>query len=130
MLSALTRFGWGDFWSGKRKFVRVSPSFKPRPYFSADVAYEYSDVDLPQGSFTTYLINSRFNLNLSNRWLSTSLVQYESESKRLVLFFRLRFIYRPGDDLFVVFNQTSELGNPLVEKDRAFQVKFTRSFDF
>ena len=130
MLSALTRFGWGDFFGGKRKFVRVSPSFKPRPDFSADVAYEYNDIDLPQGSFTTYLINSRFNLNLSNRWLSTSLVQYESESKRLVLFFRLRFIYRPGDDLFVVFNQTSELGNPLVEKDRAFQVKFTRSFDF
>ncbi len=129
-LSALTRFSWGDFFGGKRKTLRFSPSFKPRPEFSAEVAYEYNDIDLPQGSFTTYVINSRFNFNVSNRWLTTSLVQYESESQRLVLFFRLRFIYRPGDDLFVVFNQTSELGNPFIGTDRTFLVKFTRAFDF
>lgn len=130
ILSAATGFGWGDFWSGKRKFLQFSPSFRPWPEFSAQVTYEYNDVDLPQGNFVTHLINSRLNINLSNRWLTTSLVQYESESERLVLFFRLRFIYRPGDDLYVVFNQTSRLGSLESEADRSFLVKLTHSFDF
>jgi hypothetical protein len=42
---------------------------------------------------------------------------------------RLNYIYRPGDDLFLVYRDTRNGLNPEFS-DRAFLVKFTRSFDF
>ncbi|MEE8161086.1 MAG: DUF5916 domain-containing protein [Acidobacteriota bacterium] len=129
-LNGMFEVGWGDFYGGRRRFLSLQPTLKPIPAFSAELAYEYNDIDLPQGSFVTQVINTRFNLSFSNRWLTTSQIQYETESERLVFFFRLRFNYRPGDDLFIVFNQTNAVGSGPGESDRALLVKFTRTFDF
>ncbi len=130
LFSSSQSFTWGDFFGGTRRALVITPTFKPRPEFSAEWSYEYNDIDLPQGDFTTHVINSRFNFNFTNRWLTTFLAQYDSESERLVFFFRLRFIYQPGDDLFIVYNQTSAVGGGPDETDRALTIKFTHSFDF
>ncbi|MBI3940686.1 MAG: carbohydrate binding family 9 domain-containing protein [Acidobacteria bacterium] len=125
-----THWEWGNFYGGKRRILELGPSFKPWPGFSSEFSYQFNDLDLPQGSFRTHVVNSRFNVSLNNRWLTTAIAQYDSASKRVVFFFRLRFIYRPGDDLYVVFNQTSGVGPAPSDADRAFLVKFTRSFEF
>ena len=98
---------------------------------SCETAYDLNDVDLPQGAFTTHALNARMNVNLSNRWLTTTQAQYDSASRRNVFYFRLNYIYRPGDDLFVVFNQSSfRGGGRLDEPDRSLMVKLTYSLDF
>jgi hypothetical protein len=122
--------GIGDFYDGSRKYIELRPSFRPGSRFAADLSYQYNVVDLPAGSFRTRVLNSRVNLNLTNRWLTTALVQHDSASETVVLFLRLRFNYRPGDDLFVVLNQTSSVGERTAPTDRAIMVKLTRSFEF
>jgi hypothetical protein len=45
--------------------------------------------------------------------------------------FRLDYIYRPGDDIFVIYNEgrhVDELNSGLV--GRSIMLKWTRSFDF
>jgi len=70
------------------------------------------------------------NFNLSNKWLTTTLAQYDSASARRVLFFRLNYIFRPGDNLFFVFNQTTQPALSRDQRDRALMLKWTYAFDF
>ena len=96
---------------------------------SFETGYEVNAVELPQGSFTSHVVNARMNLNFSNRWLTTTVAQYDSVTTRSQLYVRLNYIYRPGDDFFVVFNQSRDrtLGG---DPDRSLMVKLTHSFDF
>jgi hypothetical protein len=129
-LSGRIRAGRGDFYGGTRQYFQVAPSFKPLPLVSLETGYEFNDVSLPQGSFTTHVLNARVNLNLSNRWLTTTLAQYDSASDQHVLFFSLNYIYRPGDDVFVVFNRSTQGADTGRPADFTAMLKFTYSIDF
>lgn len=126
LLGGKLRFGFGSFYSGHRRYWQLAPSFRPSSHVSVEASYEWNDVELLEGDFTTHVVNGRINLNLSNRWLTTTLLQYDSASERKVVYFRLNYIYRPGDDIFVVYNQTDLPG---LKADRALMIKLTHSFD-
>jgi len=131
VLSGRIRYGGGEFYGGHRRYVQLAPAFRPMPLVSVEASYEYNDVELPQGAFTTHVVNGRMNVNLSNKWLTTTLAQYDTASDRRVLFFRVNYIFRPGDNVFFVFNQTSQPGAPPGDRnDRAIMLKATYSFDF
>lgn len=125
------RAGGGDFYGGSRRYVRLGPAWRPASLLSFETTYEWNDVELPQGAFTTHVVNARMNVNLSNRLLTTTVAQYDSASRRNVLYVRLNYIYRPGDDLFVVYNQADDRGRGSQNRpDRALMVKMTYSLDF
>jgi len=130
-LAGRIRYGEGHFYGGSRTYVQVAPTFRPRPIVSVEASYEYNAVTLPQGAFTTHVVNGRMNVNASNKWLTTTLAQYDSAASRRVLFFRLDYIFRPGDNLFFVFNQTTQ---PTTlardQRDRAVMLKWTYALDF
>jgi hypothetical protein len=107
--------------------VQIAPALRPLPLVSLEASYEYNDVTLPQGAFATHVVNGRMNFNLSNKWLTTSIAQYDSASSRRVLFFRLDYIFRPGDNVFFVFNQSTEQTS--LARDRAVMLKWTYAFD-
>ena len=121
------RYSFGTFYSGRRRTFEATPAFQPSPHVSFEVGYEHNEVTLPEGAFTADLVNARINLNLSNRLLTTALVQHDTETDRNLFYFRLNYIYRPGDDVFVVYSQSRQPGAP---QDRTLLVKATRSFDF
>jgi hypothetical protein len=127
---AKVRVGGGDFYGGSRQYVRLSPAWRPSSLLSFETAYELNDVELSQGTFTTHVVNARMNVNLSNRWLTTTLAQYDSASRRNVLYVRLNYIYRPGDDLFIVYNESRQGAATRNEPDRSLMVKLTYSLDF
>jgi hypothetical protein len=130
VVSGRIRYGGGDFYGGARRYVQIAPAFHPLPLISLEASYEYDDVTLPQGAFATHVVNGRMNFNLSNRWLTTTIAQYDSAASRQVLFFRLNYIFRPGDNIFFVFNQTTEPTSLARERDRAVMLKWTYAFDF
>jgi hypothetical protein len=130
-LSARLRLGGGHLYSGTRRYVQIAPSYKPLAALSVEAGYELARVRLREGEFTTHVLNARLNFNPTNKWLTTTLAQYDSASGRHVLFFRLNYIYRPGDDVFLVFNRSTQgSARPGEPADRALMVKWTRSFDF
>jgi hypothetical protein len=125
------RAGGGQFYGGTRRYLRFTPAWRPSRHLSFEPAYEVNHVDLPQGSFTSHVVNARMNLNISNRWLTTTLAQYDSTARRNQIYVRLNYIYRPGDDVFIVFNQSRERTVGLnADPDRSIMVKMTYSIDF
>ena len=129
LLSGRVRYTTGQFYSGTRQGVRVTPAFKPSSLLSLETGYEMNEVTLPQGAFTTHVVNARVNVNPSNRWLTTTLVQYDSASHRQVLFGRVNCIYRPGDDVFLIVNRTTERGTNR-PAEYTILLKMTYSLDF
>ena len=123
-------YQWG-FFGGNLMELRVAPQIKLTDSFSVDLIYALDDVDLPQGAFTSHVLNTRFNYAFSNKWLTSATVQYSNLDDFVNFRFRLNYIFRPGDDLFFIYNEgrnLDDLRQGLV--GRSFLVKWTYSFDF
>ena len=119
------------FFGGRRVELRVEPQIKLSEALSFDVSYVLDEVDLPQGDFTSQVINTRVNYSFSNKWLTSATVQYSSLDDFVNFRFRINYIYRPGDDIFFIYNEgrnVDELESGLV--GRSIMLKWTRSFDF
>ena len=122
---------WG-FFGGTRTELVLSPQIKLSEAFSVDLIYSLNDVDLPYGEFTSHVINTRANYAFSNKWLTSTTVQYSNLDSFVNFRFRLNYIYRSGDDIFVIYNEgrnTNEL-DPDALVGRAIMVKWAYSFDF
>ena len=125
-LSTFLRIRWEEFWGGDRFSTTFNPNFIISDNLSVRIEYEFDDISLPQGQLTTHLVNSIFRYNFSNVWLTTTTLQFDSSEDLYNLNFRLNYIYRPGDDVFLVFNRTSDNERT----DWSVLLKVTRSFDF
>ena len=123
----------GEFFSGhitavsyRRGRIEITPQFSFEPSISLN------RIDLPEGQFTTTLVQSRVTYTLTPRMFFGGLLQYSNSTNSLSANLRLRWEYQPGSELFVVYNDqrdTSLRGTPFLE-NRAFVVKLTRLFRF
>ncbi len=121
----------GEFYDGT--IVSLSPrlTFRLSEKLLVSPAFSYNKIDLPGGSFTTNVLNARVNYSFSDRWLTDALVQHNSLSDGLSVFARLRYIYRIGDDIYLVYRQTGEYdGFRFGRHDRSLTLKVTRSFNW
>ena len=98
-----TNFSWGGFWNGDRTQVNGRVNFRPTPGLNLGTNFERNDVTLPQGAFTAnvYQLDGEWN---PSPWISfTNQVQYDDVSELVGLFSRLRWIVRPGNDVYLVY---------------------------
>jgi len=114
------------FWGGNRTSMTINPRIKFSQNLSFQLQYKLDDVKLPSGEFSSRVSNIRINYNFTNNWLTTTTLQHDNIKDLWNVNFRLNWIYRPGDDFFLVFNQTrnSDL------TDRSIILKLTYSFEY
>ncbi len=125
-VSTFQRIRWEDFWGGDRFSINFNPNFLITDKLSLRIQYDFDDISLPQGQLTSHVVNSVIRYNLTNEWLTSTTLQYDSTEDLYNLNFRLNYIYRPGDDVFLVFNRTSDPERT----DWSAVLKVTHSFDF
>ena len=81
--------------------------------------------------FQDHLLNFKVNYNFNNRWLTTTTIQYNNADSFSGVNFRLNYIFRPGDDFFLVYNEGRRMDDVYHgQKDRSIQAKLTYSFDY
>lgn len=122
------RYKWGKFYSGKRDEYSAGITYRPNQHFLFDFSDSFNDVRLPQGNFTTNLFTGRVNYNFSRKLLTSALVQLNSAARISALNVRLRYIFRPNSDFFIIYNQTT--GNGLERSSYSLQMKMTYDFTF
>lgn len=96
---------FGDFWSGRANQVATTVRYKIVPHFQASLETDQTFARLPQGRFVTRIFTVRADYSLSPYATLSNLVQFDNGSRNLGWQSRLRWILRPGNELFVVFNQ-------------------------
>ncbi len=124
----------GDFYGGERTALTYN---RARVNVSSQLSLEPSLalnwIDLPAGSFTTTLVGSRVTYTMTPRLFASALVQYNSSTRLVSTNARLRWEYRPGSEIFVVFNEERDnetvTGVPSLQ-NRALIVKVNRFFRF
>ena len=108
----------------------VSPVLKLNKSLSVNVSYKISYLTLPGGTSPSHTVDARINYVFNKQWLTSTILQYDKSKSFAGLHFRLNYIFRSGDDFFLIYNEGRRGGSQRGQKDRILQAKFTYSFDF
>ena len=119
----------GDFYDGSVVSIWAQPFVRLTTQISLQPTYSFNRVRLPAGSFTTHVIGARADFSFSDRLLTDGLVQYNSLTEQLSVFARLRYIFRIGDDFYLVYRQSRLFDGAFSGlSDRSLTGKMTYSF--
>ena len=141
-VSFFSRQNFGYWNDASLVTLSIDPRLRISEQFSLEVGYSINKASFPQqtcaGSnpvsycgFTDHTVNTRINYNFSNQWLTSTIIQYNKTDNFLGFNFRLNYIFRPGDDFFLIYNDGRRVGGLLDgQKERTLQTKLTYSFDF
>ena len=97
---------FGDFYNGTRRGFEIWPSFKPNGHFSIETQYLFNRVTLPGKSFNANIFGTRISYSFSTSLFTKLFAQWNSDEDVIITNFLLNYIYRPGSDFYLVFNQT------------------------
>jgi hypothetical protein len=132
-ISANASLEHGTFYNGHRTTFSVSQGrVSVTNAIAVEPTYSLNKVDLIQGRFTTHLAGSRVTYTLTPLMFTSALLQYNSGTSSVSVNARLRWEYRPGSELFVVYNEDR---NTLTRSfpstnTRAIIVKINRLFRY
>ena len=131
-LSGQVNVNYGDYYTGKNLRLGFESSITSISRLKLDMNYNHNLVDLPEGSFHTNTFGLRMYYYFSTEFYFKAYVQlnddkltYEGREK-VVSNFLLRWIYSPGSDLFLVYNDGRMIGPGQDEiSNRTVMVKAT-----
>jgi hypothetical protein len=104
LLSLRPEVEWGDFYSGDRVRLSLTSNIRPAPGILFMLATEWNKVQLEEGRFYTRLYRALFELQFNPFMAWVNNVQYDSQSVVLGWQSRYRWIVRPGNDIYFVYN--------------------------
>ncbi len=100
-----TDWEFGSFFSGHYDEIEAAFQYKAAPHFQIRLGLEQTFVRLKEGNFVARIFELRADYSFTPFLSVSNLVQFDNESRNLGWQSRLRWIIRPGNDLFLVFNQ-------------------------
>jgi hypothetical protein len=124
---------YGTFYNGHKTTVGVSGGrMNLATRLSVEPTYSVNRVELAQGSFTAHLAGARATWTATPLMFTSAFLQYNSSNHAVSANVRFRWEYRPGSELFVVYNEerdTLARRFPQVGS-RAFIIKVNRLLRF
>jgi hypothetical protein len=115
------------FYDGTRSDLNLTFGLRATSSASAEFSLRRNDVDLPWGAFVVNLGVLKVDYALSPRMTLRSLSQYNSSTRQLSASIRYNFIYKPGSDLYIVYDglQGNLPGRPEVRNQQQVVIKTT-----
>lgn len=131
-LSGALVYQFGTFYNGDRQSIAFNTGrVEITPQLSLEPSVQLNRVDLVQGSFRATVARSRLTYTVTPRMFVSGIVQYNSTSTSFGTNVRLRWEYRPGSELFVVYTDDYNTDTPQnadMLRNRALVVKVNRLF--
>jgi hypothetical protein len=121
----------GTFYGGRRTSLTLSQGrLNLSSQLSLEPTYVGTWADLPAGQSTTHLTGSRVTYTMTPAMFASALLQYNTGVNAMSTNVRLRWEYRPGSELFIVYNEQRDTLAPSFPDlvNRALIVKINRLF--
>lgn len=120
----------GSFYDGTRLAHGMSLGLRPGRHFRSESSWDRHHVELPGGAFDTNLFRERLTLALTPDLSAAAFAQWSDTADLLSMNLRLNWSYKPGSDVFLVFNETWDAPafGRRTERDRQAILKLTWLF--
>jgi hypothetical protein len=132
MISGSLAAGYGTLYNGHRTEAGYSGRMAFLPQFAVEPSIALNWVRLPYGDFSAPVVSTRLIVTPNAKTALTSYIQYNGSARTMTASLRLRWEYRPGSELFVVYSDgrnTLTGGYPDL-LNRSVAVKVTRLLRF
>lgn len=130
---AQVNYGSGDFYDGERNRVSTVLGWRPSRRFVTNLGYQYNDVTLSYGNFTTRLVRFSAEVIFSSTLSVVTLLQYDDISETMGINARLHWVPQAGREAFFVLNHNYEdldLDNRFSSTGSDLALKFYYTFRF
>ena len=107
---------WGELWDGHLLKTLYALLYRPGPGVLLSFQLERTDAELEGGDFTVDLAAAEASYAVSPRLVTQAVYQWRSDQNRHVKAL-LRWTYRPGADVFLVYDEISDRTEPGVPFD-------------
>ncbi len=132
-LSGALTYEQGSFYNGTKTTYSMSRGrIEVTKLLSLEPTLALNLVDLDEGSFTSTVFGTRITRTVSPWAFASALIQYNSATSSVSANVRLRWEYRPGSELFIVYNEDRDTLAPSVPttRNRALIFKVNRFFRY
>jgi hypothetical protein len=121
----------GGFYGGDVSIGKIKINYKPMPKVQFGAGIEHYAFNLPQKSFQHSLYSTHLSYYFSPRLTTRLIAQYDSLYKEFFLNLRLRWLYAPGSEAWLVYDEGRryDLPGPSLQ-DRALIFKVVYNFNF
>ncbi|HEY5690367.1 MAG TPA: hypothetical protein VIS49_02835, partial [Cyclobacteriaceae bacterium] len=134
-LSANFNLTSGTFYGGDRFSAGVTPSLTLSKYLTLSGFYQYNQIDFNNAQLKAHVGRLKVSTSLDVHLSVNAFVQVNSLSKVSAANLRLRYNWKDGNDLYIVYNETlnnngrSDLTLPFSDY-RALIVKYIYTFQW
>ena len=121
---------WGHFGGDVHRLV-FNPRIKVSQSLTLTPSYTINKASYSNGKFTDHVLNTGIEYAFNNQLLTSTIIRYNNTGAFFGVQFRLNYIFRPGDDFFLVYNMgraTADTRNN--QMDQTLAAKLTYSFDY
>jgi hypothetical protein len=98
----------GEFYDGKRLALGGELNWKQSKHFAIRGSYDFNDITLPVGKFSTRILGAGVDINFNSRLFWTNLFQYDNVSEVAGFQSHLHYIPKAGQEFNLIVNKASE----------------------
>ena len=101
---------FGNFYNGSRWGFTLDAGFKPNGRLNVQPIFQFNRVTLPEDTFNASIFGARVGYSFSTTLFAKVFAQWNSDDDIIGTNILLNYIYRPGSDFYLVFNQIFDTG--------------------
>ncbi|MEE2658958.1 MAG: DUF5916 domain-containing protein [Candidatus Latescibacterota bacterium] len=113
----------GEFFNGTRRRLSIEGVWKANARWNTETKYEINLVELPASKFTAYRLSQRMLISLNTDLYLRGLAQWNSKDEIVGVNVLFSYRYRPGSDLFLVYNHAWDTEGGRRQRNRSLQLK-------
>ena len=95
----------GEFYNGTRRGFLIDANIRPTAQISVEPFIEFNRITLPGEEFDANAFGGRVNYSFSTTLFTKLFAQWSTDRDVISANILVNYIYRPGSDFYLVFNQ-------------------------
>ena len=127
--SVYSSVDYADYFHGNRVSFDIDSQWRMTYQLAIETRYQRNWINLPETDlFTTNVVGTRISYALNTRFFTKLYAQWNDSAERISANFLLNYIYRPGSDFYLVYDQGWDTSNGFHAHDWTVLSKFTYLF--
>ena len=106
MIGARMQVEFGEFYHGTRRGFSIDANARPTARLSIEPFIEFNRITLPDEEFDANAFGGRVGYSFSTILFAKLFSQWSTDRDVLSANFLINYIYRPGSDIYLVFDQS------------------------